>query len=230
MNFLQLCQAVARESGTVSGVAPSTVTGQQGRLEKIVKWTAEAWRFIQVQRTDWLWMQQEFTGDTVIGQRRYTPASWAIDARFGEWIYKSPRDTVTIYVLADGPAAEGDLLWMPWWDWRRIYDRGIQNANPPSDFSISPAREFCLGPVPDAVYRLRGVYRKSAQILVADDDVPECHEDHHMAIVWKAIILLGEHDEAPVPVTTASQKLKAEIGNMVKRQTPDLEMWGAPLA
>jgi len=48
MNYLQLCQDTVRESGTISGDAtPSTVTGQSGRLLKVVTWVAKAWQQIQ---------------------------------------------------------------------------------------------------------------------------------------------------------------------------------------
>ena len=59
MTFLELCQRVDEESGTVAGGQPTTVTGQSGRLKTIVQWTAEAYQRIQTMRSTWLWLETE---------------------------------------------------------------------------------------------------------------------------------------------------------------------------
>ena len=43
--FLQLCQKLARESGSVSGGAmqPTSVLNQSGRLAKVVAWLSDGW-------------------------------------------------------------------------------------------------------------------------------------------------------------------------------------------
>lgn len=46
MDYLTLCQKVARESGVVAGVQPATVTSQTGRLLKIVSWVNDAWTWV----------------------------------------------------------------------------------------------------------------------------------------------------------------------------------------
>ncbi len=71
-SYLELCQAVARDSGTVSDLtAPSTVASQTGRLLRIVNWTAEAYEHIQLERDDWRWLRKEFDGSTLATVRRY---------------------------------------------------------------------------------------------------------------------------------------------------------------
>ena len=56
MNFLALCQKVVRDSGTISGDRPVTVTNQTGRLGKIIHFVLEAWQEIQNDRPDCQWM------------------------------------------------------------------------------------------------------------------------------------------------------------------------------
>ena len=58
MTFLELCQEVADESGTVAGVPSfTTVSNATGRLAKVVRWTRNAYRDIQNERSDWKWMR-----------------------------------------------------------------------------------------------------------------------------------------------------------------------------
>ena len=105
--YLQLCQDVARESGTVSGTYPTAVASQTGRLLKIVEWTAQAYVMIQNLHADWRWMQKTFSGTTTSGTGKYTATSWSItDLR--DWL-RDNRVTGymphTIYLTATGVSA-----------------------------------------------------------------------------------------------------------------------------
>jgi hypothetical protein len=55
VNFLQICQKTALESG-VSGTL-STTAGQIGSLGRIVSWCADAWIELQSLHDDWSWMR-----------------------------------------------------------------------------------------------------------------------------------------------------------------------------
>ena len=63
---------------------------------------------------------------------------------------------------------------------------------------------MCFGSPPDRAYAVRGEYQRSAQTLVNANDVPEMPEDYHMMIVWRAIMLLHQHDEAQFNVQMAA--------------------------
>lgn len=230
MNYLELCQMVARESGTISGTLPTAVTGQTGRLLKVVNWVDIAWRQIQNSRNAWLWMEAEYDAPdslTSAGTNRYTAASWSL-SRFAEWI--THPDTVTIYLQSDGVSDEGPLLELPWNTYRALYERGEQTQDKPVHFSISPANEFCVGPVPDDTYVIRGQYRKSPQELTANTDIPECPARFHEVIAWYALLLLNEHDEAQFNVATAIRRYRALRDDLERDQLPEVWVSAGPLA
>lgn len=230
MTFLELCQMAARESGTVAGTVPTGVTSQSGRLEKVVNWVNDAWREIQTSRNRWLWMRGEFGSPdavTIAGTNRYTPASWNL-TRLAEWIID--QDTVTIYKQSEGVSDESQLVFMPWQDYRRQYERGTQVQNRPLHFSISPANEFCVGPVPDDVYVIRGEFQKTPQDLTANGDIPELPARFHAVIAWHAVLLLNEHDEAQLPIATASRHQRQLMDDLRRDQLPKMHIGSGPLA
>lgn len=237
MNFLQLSQRVAKESGTVSGDGlPSTVVGQTGRLGKIVNWTSDAWLQIQNDRNAWRWMRKEFSDKTTsAGTARYTAAAWNI-TDFAEWI--TDRDCpnyfpFSLYLQSAGVSDEGAIREIGWEEWRRKYGRGQQFTRRPTEYAISPSNELCLGSIPDATYVVNGEYRKTPQILSANEDTPECPERFHMVIVWRALMLLVKHDEAPPTVLAGAMQEHNRIMEDLERDQLirySLRLGGGPLA
>ncbi len=230
--FLELCQDVARESGTVSGTNPTAVASQTGRLLNIVEWTAEAWVQIQNLHADWRWMSQTFSGDTSVGTSQYTPAAWSItDLR--DWL----RDDLvtgyqpnTIYLVATGVSDEGALREISWQQWRTRWSRGTQTNNYPSEYAISPDGQFSLGAVPDAVYRIQGEYRQAAVVLTADADIPGCPAAFHSIIVWRALMLLAEFDEGVEQGRAAAIKYGGLLESLQRNQLPIVSLGGEPIA
>ena len=230
--YLELSQALARESGTISGTNPTTVTSQTGRLLKIVNWIDQANVAIQNLHADWRWMQKTFSGDTSSGSGQYTPASWSItDLR--DWL-RDNRVTGyqphTIYLTADGVAGEGALLEITWQQWRTTYGRGSQTNNFPSQYAISPAGEFSLGPIPDDIYTVNGEYRQAAVRLTADGDIPAMPAAFHEIIVWRALMMLAEFDEAAEQRAAAILKYNEMPESLGRNQLPIVSLGGAPIA
>lgn len=230
MNYLQLCQDVSRESGTVSGdTTPTTTTGQSGRLLKIVNWTAKAWLAIQNLHDDWLWMRSEFTGAIVVGTMRYTDATLGI-TRWGRWI--TDDHSVTLYTTSLGVADEGELLFIDWTTWRQRYGRGAQTPNRPIEYSVSPLGELCVGPTPDVPYVIRGEFQKSAQALAANADIPELPDTNlHSVIVWRALLLLAQFDEGQWPTGVATVRIQDALMSMKKyRPVVKISFGGSSIA
>lgn len=229
--FLQLCQRVAQESGTISGVAtPTTVVNQAGRLAKVVSWTASAWTQIQNLHSSWTFMRADLpaTALTSVGTGRYTAASWNI-SDLGRWLTED--DLISIYATSIGVADEGQIRFMPWAEWRRFFVRGVQTNNRPTHYTISPQNEFCFGPAPNAIFRANGEYRKAAVLLTANGDTPAIAEALHEIIVWKAIILLDDHDEvAPGVRQTADIKHHEYLNSMRRAYLPVASAHPDPLA
>lgn len=215
--FLQLVNDVERESGTVArGQRLSTVSVPgTDRQEKIIEWTREAWRMIQVARSDWPWLTQEFTGPLVPGQSRYSAADLLIEdfARWGK-----PTQTYNPYTLYDpteGKAQERELFELTFHEWKARYDRGEPQLNRPRYFAFDRSSQLCVGHPPDKAYTLRGEYKRTAQILTNDADLPLCGEDHHKVIVWKALLLMAENDEAQIQIATTQRNYASAFANLV---------------
>lgn len=230
--YKELSQDVARESGTFTGVVPAAVTSQTGRLLKLVNWTADAWVMIQNLHSAWRWMRQEFDLTktiTISGTARYTPAAWSI-TDLAEWINED--GLVTIYKSSTGVSDEGEINHISWADYRYLYGRGTQTNSRPIRWSVSPDdNEFCLGPKPDAVYVVNGEYRQTAQVLAANDDTPNMPSRFHKMVTWRAVMLLGEHDEAaPDVLVLAERKYLAFLDALERDQLSPIEIGAEPLA
>lgn len=226
MTFLELCQMVSRESGTISGNLPSTTQGQVDRLAKVVYWTQYSWKYIQNKRNAWRWMRREFSGQTSASTARYTPAALGI-TNLAEWLYGSDR--ITIYKTANGAGDERPMTYLPWDDWRIRFNRGLQDEGYPQFYTISPQNELCLGPTPDGTYTIRGEYRKTPQALSENGDTPEMPERFHEVIAWKGLLLLAEHDEAQLHIAVANERYRDLMGELERDQLPQFSLAG-PLA
>ena len=225
--FLELCQMVARESGTISGVQPTSVASQTGRLAKIVAWTNNAWIDIQNRRTSWLWMRKEFTGLAIANTSRYTPAAWNI-TDLARWITDSGM--TTMYDTSIGVSDEGELPSSTWPEWKQQYDRGVQTPARPVTFSITPANEFALGPVPDTGYTVRGEYVQVPQSLVLNSDVPGLPARFHSIIAYRALMMLAGHDEAPTTYAEAQSNFNSLMIDLERDQLPTWGSGAGPLA
>lgn len=235
--FLQLCQRVGSDSGTISDGKLTTVVGQTGRLGQIVRWTNEAWRQIQNAHNTWLWMQSEFSGPTVASTQRYAynaagftdSIAVAAISRFADWIYNDKGDSGFSLYDSTGVAAEQPLTFM---SWDALYNttRGTQTEGRPGYISITPQNQLALYKKPDAVYTIRGRYRKDVQDLAANDDVPECPSRFHDAIVDAALILLGTHDEAPAQIPLWQMRKSFNFCNLERDQLPRIQFSSEPLA
>lgn len=196
--LLQLVNDLERESGTIyQNQRLGSVLNAPGRQEKMVEWVIEAWRQIQTSRTDWSWMRREFSAPLIIGQSRYTAVQLGLTT-FSRWVQSSPLfHPYALYDPANGQSEEQPLTEIPFAEWKQRWARGVHDALRPREVSVDYERRLCVGPKPDKIYTLTGEYFRSVQILVADTDVPICPEQHHGTIVWRALMLMAGHDEAP---------------------------------
>jgi len=229
---LELCQALARESGTISGTNPTAVASQTGRLLKVVQWVDQASVAIQNLHADWRWMQKTFSGTTTASSAKYLPASWSItDLR--DWL-RDDREIGyqphTIYLTATGVSDEGALREISWQQWRTTYGRGSQTNNYPSEYAISPAGEFCLGPIPDDDYTVNGEYRQAAVRMTVDGDIPGMPAAFHEIIVWRALVMLAEFDEAVEQRAAAILKYNELLESLQRNQLPVVSLGGLPIA
>lgn len=226
MTFLEISNQVAFLSGTFPSLtAISTVSGQSGRKAQVVNWVNVAWQRIQSVRSDWLWMRDDFLGDILTPTATYTPADFSI-TRFERWVFDAKRfdSGFSLYRASLGVSDEQPLQFMPWESFRRAYLRGPQTAARPGFFTVEPGTgSLILGPAPDYDYELSGEYQKSPQVLSASSDTPECPSAHHWAIVWYALCLLAENDEATTQYPAWQASYRAEMTKLERAQLPAIE-------
>lgn len=232
--FLQLCQDVARESGTVPTIGqPVTTSNQDGRLLRVINWTRDAYKDIQRKRRDWRWLFADFSGQTISGTRSYDSAALSISSRFSRWVHQGEGgdNPFTIYKTSEGQDTEGFLHFMEWDDFRRIALVGSEatRTGPPIYISEGTNRKLYLHPIPDAAYTVRGRYYKSPQILSADGNTPEMPEEFHEAIMWRALMRMAQFDEAMEQLPIFTKEYMRLYEDLVQHQTP-MFMRAEPLA
>jgi hypothetical protein len=219
--FLQLVNDVERESGTISqSQRLTTVAGAIGRQEKIVHWTRQAWEMIQRERSDWLFRSAQFTGDVVAGDSTYSATDLGI-TNFAGWEQGS---YFTIYDPALGRGDETVLREITFREWYNAYGIGLPDSNRPVVIAQGDDRSLYLGPPPMKPYKLRGFFRRSFQSLTADNDVPFIDPEYHQAIVWRALMLLAEDDEAQFEIATSGRQYDTIFSRMVATYTGPIEL------
>lgn len=207
--FLELCQDTAREL-SIPGTGPSSVLNQVGESADIVRWVKNA--YIQIQNrhdSKWKFLRHGFTLDTVDAQDTYdytaaidSTTTAAID-RFSAWRINDLRIPPRIYLTASGIGNQTWLSHFYWDDFQSIYKISNQVDSFPAHITTNPQDEIVLGPKPNDVYTVTGEYYRSAQVLAADEDVPEMPVQFHELIVWYAIKRYG-YREAASEVLSAS--------------------------
>lgn len=231
--FLELCKAVGRESGTVQPSAITSVANQTGRVQKVVQWTAEAWRRIQNANANWLFLRGEWAGETIAGTATYTPAAINITdlARWMTDQQAAGYKPTSLYPTATGVADEGEITFIPYGLYRARYGRGAQTQGRPVVYTVTPSNEIALGPVPDAAYTLRGEYFRTPQVLTANDDEPTgLPTRFHEIIVYRALVLLGEHDEGEVQIGSAARNYRELLTALERDQLPTVTIGWNPIA
>ncbi|MBM3536898.1 MAG: hypothetical protein FJX55_03585 [Alphaproteobacteria bacterium] len=192
---LVLCQNVARRSGMFSGTVPAAFTGQSGDLLKVVDAVVNAYIDLQNSRPNWRWLETEFTKTTSQDVARYTGSGWGL-TRWADWLHDTTRRRpYSMYLTATGVSDENEITGIVWESYVRLYVRGTQTSNRPTHYAISPAGEFCLGPVPDADYTIRGSYRKGPQTLSSGSEEPEMPSRFHRLIELLAEMDLHKQEE-----------------------------------
>lgn len=233
--FLNLCQQVSEDSGTVPGgyTQPESVVGQTGRLGQIVRWVARANRDIQNLRPDFLFLQKSGLMQILASTREHTSAAllsgdadifsnWNINQEFGE-------DVGSCYSVALGVTNEQPVQFMPYDAMQRQFLRGTVITGRPQWLSITPAKAIALHPVPDEEYRLKINFRRTPFELTANSDEPIFPAQFHDAVAWRALTFLAAYDEAREQFTLWDREYIRAVSNLIDDQTPQLRM-GDPLA
>ena len=216
--FLELCQQAAGLSGTIDRRTVSTVDAT-GRIRILADLVRDGWTDIQNLYRAWRFLTVEFPEATELGEGISAFEASALNLQnWGSWIPGTDPGTIPLTIwpaAAEGEAADAhraqevELSFVDYRDFRQAYQTGASRATPaatPRAFSIDPLDRLVVWPTPERTYRLAGTYRRSAQELREDADVPIILPAYHDAIVWNGVLLLHRHDEAEADVLFTTQQ------------------------
>lgn len=184
MTFLELCRAVRTEC-SVAGVGPDTVAGQSGTYAKLVNWVRQSYIEIQNRYINWKFlhahyvhsqerMMREFAGD--VDSPSIAPPDdlniWSLDTftLFGQQVdvVEYHDKTVTLEYGVEKPA----VIVLP--------DNSLLVQN--LEAGVFPS--------------FQADYYRKPQILKKNDDVPWMPEQFHYLIVYRAMMMYGNYDNA----------------------------------
>ena len=218
MNYLELCQAVAREMGVNE---PASTTGQTGDALRIVNWVKNAWLEVQASSAEWNFLWKRVSFETTTGTKQYTPSTNDVNV----W------DThyFTLYKTADGESTETALKVMPHYDFKRE-DVGTHENSRPTHVVLVPNGDILLYPTPDDAYTVQLAYWKHPVSLSANTDTPAIAEFLHGIIVDKAIEYYGVFEEAPNVYQGAALRYQQKLNRLLRSDSPMMAQGETPLA
>ncbi len=225
--YLSMCGSVRRYCG-ISGTGPATVDDQSGILNEVTEWVRDAWKEIQLSRSDWLFKWSSFpdTFRLVAGTQEYL----AVIGDLRKWGTAERDMEITAYLLSDGQDEEYTLTQWEYQEFRNHYMTG-DNASAqgkPLVYTVTPENKLAFGPVPDDVYQVKGQYYKDIQTLSADGDIITLDDRYIDIIKWLCVTYFGLAYEAPNKYQVADIKYRQAYTRLVNEQTPAVN-YGATL-
>ena len=215
MNFLQLCQTV-RGDASLQGEGPTSVIGQTGIYAKIVRWTNEAYIEIQSLGLDFDWMRAMCELPLVAGTGSYdllSGASWNRPdvKRFlssNSWLIDGvTRSRVRVIDHAK--------MLREWPDTSGV---GIPNVA-----TIRPWRVVEFNRVPEKAYTWLVEAKLTPESMTIGEHVPMMPEQHHHAIVKKALMYYATHDGDAELFKQAKDDYGRALNRLVIETVPAIE-------
>lgn len=230
MNFLQLAQAVKRESG-LSGGGPASVVTATGDDARIFQWVNWAWRDIQLLHESWLWRRGDALGETSVSTLPHDLASPGFGLTdFGAWMSENFGYKPSTYRVSDGQGLEQTIRFLSWDEFRARFIAGAHNPGPVQFWSLAPSGLMHVGPTPDAAHKVRASYIKDVQDMTQDADVPAMPARFHQLIVWRALIEYGGFDAAGEVMQRAERNFQSMMPSLLQDQLPKRFISARPLA
>lgn len=174
MNRIELVRRLVAESGT-TGLAIGSTTGQRGDALNFVNWIDDAWLEIQG-LMNWPSLWEDATITITAG------ASTAA----GTLSHKR-------YIKDSARLNGGFLIYEPWDRFRMAYP-SVQAGGSIGVWTIRPDRSIAVNGIVTADTQIQIERYRMPGRLVADNSEPELFSEHHMMIVWRALMLYGGFD------------------------------------
>jgi hypothetical protein len=208
MTRLQICQRI-RELAGIPGSGPSTTIGQTGELGRVVNWADSAWATLQA-RHNWQWMWEEATVTILAGAN--TAAGTIAANRY----------------VKDATYNGSEQMQYQQWDVFRVnYPSALIADGTPTVWTIKPDMTFALNAKPTANVTLNVERYRNPTAMTADADVPDLPEANHMAIVYQAMILYANFEEAAIVRATALEEYRRHLGELGMSDLPEASFGAA---
>lgn len=221
-SYLQLCQRV-RQEAAISGTGPSAVTGQTGQYAAVVSWVARAWLEIQNEYTNWNFLWDELTFDTVAATQAYTPQKNGLDP-------KRYSEDMHLYKKVDGTDDSAWLKQLSWAKFKDTYTVGEQESGRPKYFAYKPNNMIAFYPIPDDVFTATVEFYRPPQVLTAGTDVPLIPSEFEDAIIYKALMYWAEYSDATEVFQGSSMNYDRIMNRMMEEQLERMTIDQTPLA
>lgn len=220
MNFLQLAQAVKRESG-LSGGGPISVVTATGDDARIFQWVNWAHRDICLMHESWLFRRGSALGETTVMAMPHdlsAPGFGLLD--FASWKPQSLEYKVSAWRTSDGQQAEQTIAYVPWDDFRTMYVMGAHQSAAVQHWSVDPSGQMQVGPTPDSAHKVRADYIKDVVDMTLDADTPMLPTRFHSLIVWRALLEYGGFDSAGEVYQRADRNYATGMPALLQAQLP----------
>jgi hypothetical protein len=220
----------------VSGTL-STTAGQIGSLQRVINWVGTAWEELQTKHEDWDWMESSILLGggaafvSVAGQASYPLGTGAgtvgvLATNFGKWKLGTFRN----YNTASGVSGEIFMDDISFASWRDSYMYGAMRTvqTRPVAIAVGPDKSLCLGPPPAAGYTFNADYYRAPTAMMIDTDVPTgLPVEHHMAIVWNAMMMYAGYEAASEVFQRGEQGYDKHMAQLESKYAPTATMAGS---
>lgn len=208
MNRAELFRRLCSEAGVPVSASASSV-GQTGELGRMVNWIDTAWEEIQAgHKWDFLW---EASAVTVLAATNATAGT--IPAH--RYVHDATYTATT------------PVGYVAWEDFRTRYPAAQTSDAVPQAWTIRPDKAFVTNtrPLVDTAFSVER-YRNPLP-MTADTDVPALAAEHHIVIVWRALMLYAQFEEAGSLYQTARANYDMKIQAMGLVELPDWSLGAA---
>ena len=238
MTYLELCQKVLGSSDTGSPDELKSLKDADVYQDGVTEQVAEAWRFVQMAYT-WSWRQREFTAQLTAGTDEYRwdelidgngKPSISGDLKFSAWL--APRPDTQLgpeWRLAQPPeyASTGGITSINF-QTMRLRRLQVRDSSSPTAFTFSPDLSLLINPIPNAAYRLHGMYVVGIQSLTSENHIPHgLPEAYHDVIKWRAVMMVHGSDEASASYQYAQIQYDEIFRTLTRLYLPEVTVGGA---
>lgn len=207
MNFLQLCQRVASESG-IASTGVTSVDNQAGILAKIVSWVKQSDIDIQLEREDWDFLYRNAIGQLQVGMNIYLPGDLGMSDL--SWVKG---------VIVNGRAVTLDS-WDAYTLQVRYQGKVNDTAETPSLITVSPENKIIVYPTPTQAVELDIDYYSSPVEMTTSTSESIIPSAYREMIVQRALMYFAENQEDTLRYNQADLRYKQWLKRLTSAQKP----------